>query len=137
MTAEKTLNFKLILTLSLFGLAMGLATIWLIPSKIEPVFWFAIFLACAVIIARNVSSKHFLHGFSVSLANCFWITSAHIAFYGAYLANHPEEAEMLKSMPMPDAPRLMMAMTGPVIGIISGLVLGGFAFAASKLIKQN
>jgi hypothetical protein len=137
MTAKQPLNFKLILTLSLFGLAMGLATIWVVPSKIEPAFWLAIFVACAVIIARRVTERHFLHGFSVSLANCFWITSAHILFYGTYLANHPEEAEMLKSMPMPDAPRLMMAMTGPVIGIISGLILGGFAFAASKLIKQS
>ena len=63
------MNWKLILQLSLFGLAMGLATVFLIPSK-------------------------------------------------------------------PDSPRLMMAMMGPVIGVVSGLVLGLFAFVAGKLVKR-
>ena len=40
---------------------------------------------------------------------------------------------MLNKMPLPDSPRLMMLMTGPVVGIISGLVLGLFAFGAGKL----
>jgi uncharacterized membrane protein len=40
-------------------------------------------------------------------------------------------------MPLPDSPRLMMLITGPVIGIISGLVLGLFAFIASKIFKKE
>ena len=44
---------------------------------------------------------------------------------------------MLKSMPSPDSPRAMMALTGPVVGIVSGLVLGVFAFGASKVIKRR
>jgi uncharacterized membrane protein len=44
---------------------------------------------------------------------------------------------MLTTMPMPDSPRLMMLMTGPVIGLISGLILGLFAFIASKIVKEK
>src|SRR5438552_3055298 len=131
----KTLDYKLILQLSLFGLAMALATVFLIPSNIEPIFWLVIFVVCAVVIARRCREKHFLHGFLVSLANCVWITTAHIALFDSYIARHPQEAEMMKSMPLPDSPRLMMLVTGPVIGVISGIVLGLFAFIASKFVK--
>jgi hypothetical protein len=44
---------------------------------------------------------------------------------------------MMKSMPDPESPRLMIAMTGPLFGIASGLVLGLFAFVASKLVKAR
>ena len=60
-----TMNWRLILMLSLFGLAMALATVWVIPSTVEPIFWLVIFIICAVIIARQVPARHFLHGLLV------------------------------------------------------------------------
>ena len=130
------MNWKLIFQLSLFGLAMAFATISLVPSSIEPVFWLVILLICAYILATRLTSRYFLHGFLVCLGNCFWITSIHILFYKTYLANHTEEVKMMETMPMPDCPRLMMLMMGPVIGIVSGIVLGLFAFIASKIVKK-
>ncbi len=130
------MNGKLILQLSLFGLAMAVATVFVIPSKIEPMFWLPIFLLCAAVIAKKAPGKYFLHGFLVSLVNCVWITGAHILFFDSYIARHADEAAMMASMPAPDSPRLMMLMTGPVVGMVSGLVLGLFAFVASKLVKR-
>lgn len=40
------MDWKLIFQLSLFGLAMAVATVYVIPSNIEPVFWLVIFLIC-------------------------------------------------------------------------------------------
>jgi hypothetical protein len=37
------MNWRLIAQLSLFGLAMGIATVFFIPSTIEPLFWLVIF----------------------------------------------------------------------------------------------
>ena len=135
--AAASLNFKLILALSMFGLAMSIATVFLIPSSVEPIFWLVIFLVCAYVIAKRAPSKFFLHGLLVSLANSVWITGAHIAFADSYLAHHPKEASMMAKMPMPDSPRLMMLMTGPVVGLVSGLVLGLFSFIAAKLVKRR
>jgi hypothetical protein len=131
------MNWKLIFTLSLFGLAMAIATVFWIPSNIEPIFWLLIFLFCAYQVAKTVSNNYFLHGFLVSLVNCVWITSAHILFAETYLFNHPNEAAMMQTMPMPDSPRLMMGVMGPVVGIISGLVLGLFSWIASKIVKTK
>jgi hypothetical protein len=131
------LDWKLILLLSLFGLAMGIATVFVIPSKVEPICWLAIFVGCAYAIAKKAPGKLFAHGLLVSLVNCVWITGAHIALVDSYLSRHPNEAAMMAKMPMPDSPRLMMLMTGPLVGIASGIVLGLFSFAAGKLVARQ
>jgi hypothetical protein len=71
------LNWNLIFRLSLFGLAMAFATVYFKPSNIEPFCWLAIFIICAYLIAKNCTSKYFLHGLFVSLLNAVWITAAH------------------------------------------------------------
>lgn len=131
------MNYKLIFQLSLFGLAMAIATVFWIPSNIEPLYWLVIFIICAYLIALKSSGKYYMSGFWVSIANCIWITAAHIIFFHTYIANHPKEFEMLAKMPMPDSPRLMMLITAPFVGVISGLILGFFAFVASKILQKK
>ena len=116
---------------------MGIGTVYFVPSNIEPFCWLGIFLICAYLIAKKCYKKFFITGFFVSLINSVWITSAHILLFTTYIANHPQEAAMMAKMPIPDSPRLMMLLTGPVVGVISGLVLGLFAFIASKLVKRK
>jgi hypothetical protein len=128
------MNWRLILALSLFGLVMGIATVFIVPSTVEPIVWLAIFIACAVIIARRAPGKYFLHGLCVSLVNSVWITTAHVLLFDSYVAHHAQELARMKGMPL--APRVMMAVTGPVIGLLSGLVLGLFAFVAGKLLRR-
>ena len=129
------MNGKLVFQLSMFGLAMALLTVFTISSNTEPFFWLPIFLISAYLIAKQAPGRYFLHGFALGLANCVWVTAAHIAFFNHYLGTHPREAAMMDKMPMPDSPRLMMLMTGPVIGIVSGCVIGLFAFLAHKLLS--
>jgi hypothetical protein len=131
------MNTKLIFQLSLFGLAMAFATVYFIPSNIEPLCWLVIFIICAYIIAKQCTGNYFLHGLYVSLLNAVWITATHILLFDTYIAGHPQEAAMMTKMPLPESPRLMMLLTGPIVGLISGVVLGLFAFAASKLIKRK
>jgi hypothetical protein len=131
------MNWKLILQLSMFGLAMGIATVYVIPSKIEPAFWLAIFLYCAYVIAKCSRGNLFLHGLLLGLANSVWITGAHVLLYDAYVARHAQEAAMMHSPSVPLSPKAMMAVVGPVIGLISGVILGLFALVAGKLIKSQ
>src|SRR5579859_1564333 len=128
------MNWKLIFGLSLYGLAMALATVFVIPWKIEPIFWLAIFVLCALLIARFRSTGHFVHGLLVGIVNSVWVTGAHIIFFNDYIAHHPKEAAMTSSM---HSPRLMMALVGPVIGVISGIVIGLLAYVAGKIVKPR
>lgn len=129
------MNWRLIFQLSLFGLAMGIATVFLIPSNIEPIFWAVIFIVCAYMIGKQCEVKHFLHGLLLGLANSIWITACHMIFFSQYIATHPQEAAMMTRMPL--QPRAMMALTGPIIGLITGVVMGLLALIASKIIKRS
>jgi hypothetical protein len=130
------MNWKLILQLSLFGLAMGVATVYVIRSKVEPAFWLVIFLFCAYTFAKRCSNRLFLHGLLLGLANSVWITGAHVLLFDSYIAHHAQEAAMMQTGPLASSPKLMMALVGPVVGLISGVVLGLFALAAGKLVKN-
>jgi hypothetical protein len=131
------MNWKLIVLLSLFGLAMGVATVFVIPSTIEPLFWLAIFVVCGYTIAVRAPGRYFLHGLMVSVVNSVWITASHLLLFERYVAGHQQEFEMMASMPFPGGARAMMAVTGPVIGVVSGVVLGLFAVVARKLIGRR
>jgi len=131
------MNWKLILQLSLFGFAMGIATVFVIPSNIEPLFWLAIFLVCAYLIAARAPGHVFLHGLALGVANGVWMTGFHMLFAAQYIANHPQEAAMMASMPLPTHPRVMMLVIGPVIGTCTGVILGLLAIIAAKLMPKR
>jgi hypothetical protein len=132
------MNWKLIFQLSAFGLIMAFATVSLIPQNIEPAFWIVIFIFCAYIIARVCSGKYFLHGLLLGLVNCIWVTAAHVGFYLTYLRNHPAFATWINlHTPISGHPRLSMIITAPIFGLASGLVIGLFAFIASKLVSKK
>lgn len=130
------MNWKLIFALSLFGLAMGTATVYVVPSNVEPFCWLGIFIICAIIIARVAPGRYFLHGLMVSIVNSVWITASHVLMYDAYIANHQKEFEMMQSMKVSLSPKVMMLLTGPVVGVVSGVVLGLFSVVAAKLLNR-
>jgi len=127
-------NWKLVFLLSLFGLAMGIATVFLIPARFEPLFWVVIFVLSAFAIAAWSPRKLFQHGLLVGIANCIWVTGSHLFLFRDYLANHPREAAMMASMPLPDSPRLLMLLVGAVIGVVSGCVIGLLAILAARFV---
>lgn len=132
------MNWKLIFQLSAFGLIMAFATISLIPEMVEPAFWLVIFIFCAYVIARVCTGRYFLHGFLVSMVNSVWITAAHAFFYASYILHHPDMAKMGNDNPIiPFHPRWSMLIVGPLFGIGFGLILGLFAFIASKIVTKK
>ena len=131
------MNWSLILRLSLFGLVMAVGTVFLIPSSIEPLFWLAIFIASAYFIAVRSGGRAFLHGLCLGLANSVWMTGIHVLLFRQYVDRHPQEAQMMQSMPLVEHPRLLMLLTGPVVGFISGLVIGVFAWIATKIVRRR
>jgi hypothetical protein len=130
------MNWKLVLQLSMFGIAMGIATVFVIPSNFEPLFWLAIFVVCAAIISKRCKRLFFLNGLMVSIVNSVWITSAHVLLFSEYSARHSAEIEMMARLPMGDSPRLLMILLFPVSGIVFGLIMGLFSYAAHLLRKS-
>jgi hypothetical protein len=131
------MNWKLILQLSLFGLVMAFATAFVVPSNVEPLLWLPIFVVCAWLIARFAPRLYFLHGLLLGVVNSVWITVVHVAFFDPYLAHHAREAAMMRSTSTPIPPRLLMARVGPVIGVVSGVVIGLLAQLAAWIMRRG
>ena len=130
------MNWKLIFQLSLFGLAMGVATVFVIPSTIEPIFWLFIWVLCAFLIAKGTRDLRFLHGLMVGLVNSVWIIAAHVLLYDAYAARHAKEVAMMQSISGAVPQRMLVALLGIPAGLVSGIVIGLFALIAGKFLAQ-
>lgn len=131
------MNWKLIFQLSLFGLAMAFATVFVVPSNVEPLLWLPIFILCAYLIATRAGGNPFVHGLMVGIVNSIWITAAHVLLFDQYVARHAKEAAMMAQMPNGISPRIMMACIGPIVGIVSGIVLGLFSLVAAWLVRRG
>jgi hypothetical protein len=121
---------KLILKLSMLGLATNLLTTFVIPSKIAPLCWLALLVACAVIIARRAPGKFFMHGLCVSLLVSVFSTAQVLlaAFKG------PPVDEAIRSTMR--AALLTEVLACTVAGLVSGLVLGLCAVISAKVIRR-
>ncbi|MEW6470138.1 MAG: hypothetical protein AB1458_14550 [Bacteroidota bacterium] len=133
----KTINWKLITGLSLIGLVIALATTYgLITMRAEQIVWIVVLMFNAFVVAKICSGKYFLHDLLVSLANCVWITGIHFILMDTYISHNPDYLEMLHQLPMPERPRLMALMMGPLIGLVFGIVQGLIALGFSKVLKK-
>lgn len=131
------MNWKLIFLLSLFGLAIGLAGVFLVSSTVEPFCWLIVFIISAIAIAKKAPGRYFLHGFLVNLLNSAWVTAAHLALYDKYIAFHPEFLEIFANGSVKIEPRVFMLLSGAIAGVLFGVILGLFAWAAGKLFKRT
>jgi hypothetical protein len=129
------MNWKLVLQLSGFGFAMAFATVFVISSSIEPLFWLGIFLYCAYAIAKRAPGKPFVHGLCLGLVNSVWMTAGHVILFDSYVARHANELAMMQNSPI--SPRLMMLVVGPGVGLISGIVIGLFALVAWAIMGRS
>jgi hypothetical protein len=132
------MRWTLIFLLSLLGLAMACATLTALPSpNVMPIGWVVVMIVSAYVLGTRAGGRYFLHGFVLGLVNSIWVTVIHAAFVDTFLANNPQEASMMASMPMPTSPRLMMAMVGPLVGVATGVIMGGLAMLTAKLVARK
>src|SRR5216117_2752181 len=86
---EGSMNVRLILTLSLFGLLVGIGSIvGLIPSGWELAVWAVIALISAGVLARQAPGKFFLHGFLTGFVAGAVSTLCQALFMNQYLAHN-------------------------------------------------
>ena len=131
------MKWSLIFILSLLGFLMAIATIFLIPTSIEPFFWIPIFLVYAYIIAKRAEGDYFLHGLFLGIANSLWISLMHAMLFTKYIFNNGYVSETLAKLPKFGPPRLMLLIYGPMIGVIAGIILGLLCAGASKIIESE
>jgi hypothetical protein len=114
---------------------MGAASLFGLTRGIELYLWIVIALIVAVVVARTSNQKQFLHGFlsgtGMGIAN--GIVQAF--FLPIYLSHNPEAADQLNQNSFGFLPEVFIFLFSPLIGIVYGIVVGGFCAAAGKFHK--
>jgi hypothetical protein len=132
------MNWKLIFLLSLFGVGLGIASVFTLTPVVEFVLWVVVTVVSAVLVARYASGKYFLHGFLVACLNTFWVTLAQTLLFYTYVSSHPEYLQMVATLPqaLAEHPRRLIVYRSPVVAILSGLFVGLLSWVASKVLNR-
>jgi hypothetical protein len=132
------MNWKLILLLSLLGLALALLSVYTLSPISEFVVWIVVTIISAVVIGKYAPDKYFLHGFVLAIVNTFWVTVTQVTLFYTYIATHPEYIQMTERLPaaLADHPRRLIIYRSPVIAILSGLLVGLFSWIAGKVMNR-
>jgi hypothetical protein len=132
------MNWKLIFTLSLFGILMAFASVFGLTGKMEPLIWLVIFIVYGVIIAKQAPGKYFMHAFMVSVINGVWIGIIHGAMFSTYAANNPEMmAQSYDKIPHFATPAIEVVIFGPIFGAVFGIISGLITLLIVKIMKPK
>ena len=131
------MNYKFILPLLLFGVLMGFAAVKGLLSNLELMYWLFIYLVCGLVLAKTSSQKYFLNGFVLGICISIVASLIQILFFDEYLLNNSEVNMELNKLPSSSEPKTFFIMIAPIIGLISGLVLGVFTVAFRWLTKRT
>lgn len=131
------MKWKLLLTVAVFGLIMGLLSLFGLTRGIEPFLWIAIALGAAWWLARTISAGGFLHGLFAGILMGIGNSIMQSLFIQSYLSSNPESAGAFDQIPGDLSPRLFVLLTGPLVGLIYGLFLGTLTLIAMRLRKRG
>jgi len=131
-----SLNWSLVLKLSLFGPAIGAVMVagWL-PQGGDRFAWAAFGVVIALTIARRETNNNpFGHGAAIGFVAGAASTFVQGLFSNALVTNNPWIVEVFAAMPEGFDLRYFILMLTPFIGIASALLYGTLAFLAAKVL---
>ena len=127
------MNWQLILSLSLLGVVVGLVSVsGLMGSQIW-LLWLCVAAFCAWQFARKTRRYLFLHGFYLGIFVGVCASWVQAIFLPTYVSNNPRMAETFNNLPQTMHPAYVLLIMGPIIGAVSGIVIGLFAIIAGKI----
>lgn len=131
------MNWKLILSLACLGGAMGVASVFGLTTGLELYLWIVIAATVAVIVARKVARRQFLHGFWIGIIGGAMSPLIQVALWATYIRNNPDLAIEFEQVPAGFDPKLFLLAAAPLISALSGIVQGALAWAAGKMLGEK
>lgn len=129
---NQIMDWNLVIILSSIGLIMGLLSVKGFTQVLEPYLWLLFGIAVSLILSKNIEAKSFQHGLFIGLAWGILNGLTQCVFFNTYLANNPQLQQNFQKLTFMQ-PRFFALLTGPVIGLLTGLALGGLAWLFKKL----
>jgi hypothetical protein len=130
------IQWRLILFLSLFGVAMGAFSVMGFTGGAEPFLWPIIAIFCAIVIGTK-TNRTFANGLFTGLLVGGIAPLIQAVFFHTYISNNAAAAAQLKQLPPGLSPRLIFFIQVPLIGLISGMVLGLLSWIVGKVVARK
>jgi hypothetical protein len=130
------MKWSVVVELSVPGLAIGLAVVFGMGEAAMWVLWALLRLATALWIARWVRRKHFAHGFWAGFLGAAAAVLCGAVLFETYTGHHPEYLERAGQIPNFD-PRILLVVIALAVGVVHGIVQGGLAWIASKIVTSR
>ena len=130
------MKWTLILRLSAIGFMLALGSIFFISPNLEPLLWLAVFIYYAYAIGNGTRTLRFWHGLLLGILSSAWVVAMHQIFLSRYLAGHPREVQMIDEVHaagLAVSGPLIMSVTGLMVGVLEGIVIGVFAIVAGMM----
>ena len=131
-----TVNWRLILILSLLGIAMGVASVFGLTSQRDWLAWLFVGAYSAWAIAHRTDEELFLHGFYLGILIGIFNSAVQALFVTTYLTNNPRMVEALNALPQGLHPSAVILIMGPIIGTVGGVAFGFLCFLTGKLVRR-
>lgn len=128
------MNWILVGLLGSLGLVTALLSTHGYTRGIEPFLWLILGVFAALVVARVAGQRYFLHGLAIGLCWGALNGLTQAALFATYMANNPESARQFGDSGPPIPPRLMFLVMGPLIGLVTGVVLGGLCWAGHRVV---
>ena len=126
------MNWKTILSLSLFGILMGVLNVFGLTGGLEWLIWLIIALISALIIERTSEKMLVTQGFIVGFLATLYNGIIVAVFWKRYLLENPNVLDRLSQMPEGLAPEFFMIIASVLIGFVYGLFIGLVVFLTRK-----
>lgn len=125
------MNLK-IWVLTLFGVAMGLLSVYGYTQSYEWVYWLVIALISGAVIAKVTDRLIFVKSVVLGIFMGIFAGIIQSAMFDTYLENNPNSLDGFKDIPMSLEPQYVVLFTAPFIGIAFGLLIGLIAILIDK-----
>ncbi|MFZ1323512.1 MAG: hypothetical protein WAT71_18320 [Ignavibacteria bacterium] len=130
------MNWNLILKLSLFGLLMGVLSVFgLLPTGFEFFPWLIIAVISGYLISKHTTKLIITQSVVLGLFMGIIVSVFQAVFFDKLIENNPGSLDGLKEIPTAMEPQYVLLFSGPFIGIIFGIVIGLIALGFKKMKK--
>lgn len=119
--------------LTLFGVLMGLASVFGYTQSNEWLYWLVIAVISGFVIAKVTDRQIFVKSVVVGLFMGIFTGVIQSVLFDKYLENNPQSLDGFKEIPLSLAPQFVVLFTGPFIGIVFGLFIGLIAIIIDKI----
>jgi hypothetical protein len=126
------MNWVIVIVLGLLGVVMGTLSVNGYTQRIEPLLWLLLMAVATIVVVKNVSTGVFLHGFCIGMVWGILNGVIQCLFFDRYLISNPDLKDQFGKVTFMPV-RYFPLLTGPLTGIVAGLILGGVSVLVKKI----